>query len=114
MITNFEQYTSKLNDFEESLVYGFCAGLITKKGKRNAITNKQIIEAYAKQNITLTSARIRKIINHIRINNLISRVCATSDGYFIAENDDEFNNYLKSLHERIQAQVYVYEQLSKQ
>lgn len=114
MIKNFEEYTCKLNDFELSLVNGFCLGLISKKGKQNAITNRQIIDSYNKQGIKLSSARVRKIINHIRINGLVSRVCATSDGYYIAANDEEFNEYLQSLHERINAQIIVYKSLRNQ
>lgn len=114
MIKNFEQYTCALNEFEMSLVDGFCAGLRTKVGKRNAITNGAIIKSYEKMNIKVSSARVRKIINYIRINNLVSRVCATSDGYYVAANDDELNEYLQSLQERIQAQQFVYDSLRNQ
>ena len=69
MINGFEGYTDELSDHEKELLPAFIAGLKTKIGKENAITNKAIQKAFQendKWNISIPDARVRKIINFIR------------------------------------------------
>lgn len=47
--------------------------------------------------IDITDARIRKIINYIRVNKLIVNLLATSKGYFISNDFEEINKYKESL-----------------
>jgi hypothetical protein len=49
----------------------------------------------------LTDARLRKIIHHIRIKNIIPLLIATSKGYYISNDENEIELYIKSLNERI-------------
>lgn len=114
MIDGFEEETAVLNDFEKSLVAGFVSSLSNKIGKGNAVTGKHIISMYRKQNIKLSGARVRKIINHIRINDLVSLLCSTSKGYYVANNQEEIKSYLKGLKTRIDAQKHVYKSLENQ
>jgi hypothetical protein len=115
MITNFETQTEPLTPEELQLVPMFIEGLKTKIGKDNSITGGEIQKAFAeKMNLKVGGARIRKIINHIRINGLVKYLCATSKGYYVANKKAEIEEYLTSLHERISAQTKVYTVLKEQ
>ena len=114
MIKNFEKYTHELTDDEKVLLPQFINGLKTKIGKQNAVSNKHIRSRFKTINVNVSDARVRKIINHIRINNLLPLLCSNSKGYFVARNIDEIEEYLKGLQQRISAQVKVHEAISLQ
>ena len=101
-IKNFEEITHNLHETELNMIPLFLAGFENKIGKHNAITNKEIIAGFkSRYNVKLTPPRIRKIINHIRVNQLIKNLCSTSKGYFIAQDENELAEYLESLDNRI-------------
>lgn len=117
MINDFEKYTEELSDDEMKLLPAFVAGLRNKIGKQNAITNKAIQKAFReseKWNLNIPDARVRKIINHIRINGLVNGLCASSNGYYVAANDQELSDYLEGLKQRIGSQLMVYDALEFQ
>lgn len=114
MITNFEKHTEPLSDIELSISTIIAKGLKARIGKDNAITGAEIISAMKKYDVKLTGARLRKIINYIRINNIVVNLCATSNGYYVASNHDELDEYIQSLQERIDAQVAILSILKKQ
>jgi predicted GTPase len=98
MIKGFENETAPLSEYEEkTLVPVFIRGLITKVGKDNSVTNKQIVTALKMAGYRISDTRVRKIINHIRINGLVQGVIATSDGYYIATSEQELEDYEQSL-----------------
>ena len=109
MIKGFEEITADLSNDELQMVQSIIKGLINKQGKDKAITGAKICDA-----MNLNGARLRKIINHIRINNLLPGLCSSKNGYFIAANIDELNDYLISLKQRIKAQVDVLNALEQQ
>lgn len=97
MIAGFEDQTQPLTEYEEGILLPvFVKGLGTKIGKENAVKNKQIISAL-KPNYKIDEARVRKIINHIRIHGIVSGLIATSDGYYIATSETELAEYEQSL-----------------
>jgi len=117
MIKDFEGYTEELSDDELKLVPAFCAGLKSKIGKENAITNKAIQKAFQeneKWNLKIPDARVRKIINYIRVNGLGKGLCASSNGYYVAKNQEELEGYLEGLKQRIRSQLSVYDALEFQ
>jgi hypothetical protein len=98
MIKGFETETAPLSEYEEkTLVPVFIRGMITKVGKENAITNGQIVTAMKQAGYRISDTRVRKIINHIRVNGLVQGVIATSDGYYIATSEQELVDYEESL-----------------
>lgn len=100
MITNFEEETGDLSPKEHELMLVIAEGLKTKIGKNQAITATAIISAFKKREIKIDPARLRKIINHIRIHNVIPCLISSSRGYYISVDDQEINDYRKSLKER--------------
>jgi hypothetical protein len=47
--------------------------------------------------LKITDARVRKLINHIRVHDLVPCLIATSQGYYIAESEQELKEYEASL-----------------
>ena len=104
MIKGFSNETSPLNDYElRVLLPVILAGLKDKQGKRNAVTNGYIIGRLKQQGYRIDAARLRKVINHIRTNDLIPGLIATSEGYFLAEDEQELMDYEDSLKGREEA-----------
>lgn len=97
MIKGFDQETAPLTEYETGVLLPLLVrGLRTKKGRDSAITNRYIVNAL-RGSCKLSEARVRKIIAHIRTNDLIPGLIATSEGYFIAESEAELLEYEESL-----------------
>ena len=100
MITNFENQTQELNEYELSTLLPIVVrGLMTKKGKENAITNKSICKALKEQGLKITDTRLRKIVHHIRANDIIPLL---------------LENYIQSLKERANSINFIKTCLQKQ
>ena len=90
MITNFENITYELNKYEtQTLLPLVLRGLRYKYGKKMAVTNKTAIEALKLRGCVISSPRFRKIVQYIRINNLINNLISTKKGYYIAITEEE-------------------------
>ena len=116
MIEGFECETSPLTEYERETLLPIMVKCLEKHvGKKKAITNKKMREALALNGYKkVSSARIRKIINHIRINGLIECLMATSYGYYITQDRCEMNDYIFSLKGRIEAIQAVLEAMIEQ
>ena len=109
MLKGFEKETHELTADEMDKVTPIIKGLQNKIGKDQAITGTKICEA-----MSLSGPRLRKIINHIRNYNLVPALCGSSQGYYIAKDNKEFDDYLISLKQRISAQISVLHSLERQ
>lgn len=104
MIKGFSNETSPLNDYElRVLLPVILAGLKDKQGKRNSVTNGYIIGRLKAQGYRIDAPRLRKVINHIRTNELLPGLIATSEGYYLATNEKELLDYEDSLRGREEA-----------
>lgn len=114
MITNFENETHELTDYELSLIPSIVKNLKNKVGKENAITSTEIIKAFKNHGKKMSGPRWRKIVNYIRINSLVPLLISTSKGYYVATEDKEILEYLSSLRERISSITLVYDAIEYQ
>lgn len=114
MITGYEEITHDLTPDELRLIPGMVRGLETKIGKANAITSSQIIKVYRERGEKMTGARVRKMINHIRMTGLVERLVATSTGYYVSNDPKELQDYIRSLYERADSIVAVAKQIEYQ
>lgn len=104
MLNGFSEQTKQLTDYEKnSLVPRIVTGLRKIVGRERAITNSEIVARLKKEGYKLSEVRVRKIINYIRVNGIIERLIATSDGYYIANNEQEVRDYIESLKGREEA-----------
>lgn len=101
MINGFENITSELSEYEkEVLLPLFIKGLSKKVGIQNAVTNKHMVKALKEKGFNVSEARVRKIINYIRNQNLVAGLIANSNGYFISNDPVEIARYIDSLKQR--------------
>lgn len=105
MLYGFSAETAPLSEYEKETLLPIMTKCLSRHiGKDNAITNEAMREALALHGYRrIGAARIRKIINHIRVNGLIECLMATSDGYYITTDKDEMLDYILSLQSRIEA-----------
>lgn len=98
MLKGFNSETALLTEYEESVILPIVLrGLKNKVGKANAVTNRTIVQRLNIAGHTTTEPRIRKIINHIRMTDLLPGLIATSGGYFLATSEAELLDYEQSL-----------------
>jgi hypothetical protein len=114
MIKGFEEYTEKLSEHELQMVPALAAILSRRTGAKQAINNQRLCSIiyneyttyYTREMIEakfkITAPRIRKMIHHIRCNNIVPRLCSNSSGYYIG-NKEETIDYITSLNGRIEA-----------
>jgi len=98
MIKGFNSETAPLTEYEENVLLPLVLrGLKTKIGKENAVTNRTIVQRLNIAGYTVTEPRIRKLIRHIRMTDLLPGLIATSGGYFLATSEAELLDYEQSL-----------------
>jgi len=101
MIRNFEEITANLTPEEEALVPIIVKRFKDKPGKENVVTNPKMIEGIRIHfGVELTEPRIRKIIQFIRLNNILPGLVGTSKGYFYAENESDIELWIDSMKQR--------------
>lgn len=103
MITGFEKQTHDLTPDELKMIRPMIRGLWTKIGKSQAVKSAQIIQGMKAAGFSITGARVRKLINAIRITKMVPDLVGTSRGYYRADGPQDLENYKKSLDERIAA-----------
>lgn len=115
MIRGFEEETCPLNEIELSIAHKIEPFLKKKIGKKNIITNAKMVAGINKTySVNITASRMRKIINYLRTYNIVKCLIATNRGYYIAEKQEELNDYIISLEERASAILEVAKTLKKQ
>ena len=116
MITGFEEFTTELNEIEVKKIAPFVrSGLLNHVGKENIITGKEICRAVKeKLDYNLITPRLRKVIYYLQVSGQVKCLCATSRGYFVAKNEQELKENLKSLYDRIQSQTFKYQSVLEQ
>lgn len=103
MLNGFVQ-TEPLTGYElEQLLPAIVRDLRHHVGEAQAVKNDTIVKALTKHGYRINTARVRKIINHIRCCGYIKCLVANSKGYFVATRPDEMSAYIDSLKGREQA-----------
>ena len=114
MIALFEEITYELTEYEETTLLPIVVkGLKNKHGKQNAITNKKICEALTTVGYKVNGPRLRKIIHHIRVEELIVGLCCNSKGYYVTDSLEELNKYVESLAQRIRSQQQIHKSMKR-
>lgn len=104
MIEGFEKQTKDLTDHEKKVLLPLMIkGLAHHIGAENAITNSEICMKLSAKGYDINEVKVRKLINHIRNNNLVPRLMATYKGYYVTNDPAELYSYISSLSGRIEA-----------
>lgn len=108
MVNNFENQTHELTDYESKVLLPYIVKVLeTKIGSKNQITSTELIKQMKLGSFKIDPARFRKIINHIRINNVINNLVATGNGYHRATTESECRRFIESLDQRINSIIVV-------
>tara|TARA_R110001632_G_scaffold105752_1_gene215273 strand:+ start:4973 stop:5398 length:426 start_codon:yes stop_codon:yes gene_type:complete len=114
MITLFEDITYELTEYEKNDILPIVLrGLSAKNGKEKSITNKKMCDALTDSGYKINGPRLRKIIHHIRIEQLLVGLCSTSKGYYITDDLNELEEYILSLGQRIRSQQAIYKSMKR-
>lgn len=100
MINGFEKYTIELNDDELKIVDIIVDRFRKRPGIKNIVSNPQIIDGLKTIGIETNEPRIRKVIQYIRINDLIPGLIATSKGYYSTNDIDELQSWVETMIQR--------------
>jgi len=103
MINGFEEETAPLTEDELAMVPKFINGFRNKIGEGNAVTSTTIIDKMEQLGYKMSGPRVRKIINHIRVNKLMQNLVATSRGYYIENDPEKVMAYVAGLKARADA-----------
>lgn len=104
MISGFNKQTAPLCEYEREIVLPIMVKCLERHiGKDKAITNAQMCQKMKEYGYSITESRVRKIINHIRNNDLVKCLKASSKGYYVATDKRDMQQYIDSLDERISA-----------
>lgn len=116
MIRTFELHTKTLTEWEKRvLLPAMVKELSMHRSRGNAIKSDILAEKmHEATGQRPNCARIRKVVNAIRIGGYLRCLSATSDGYYIAANRAEIDDCVFSLKQRA-AQIWqVAESLQRQ
>uniref|UniRef100_A0A6M3IUP4 Putative endonuclease n=1 Tax=viral metagenome TaxID=1070528 RepID=A0A6M3IUP4_9ZZZZ len=103
MIDLFEDITYELTPYELEQVALFVTSFQKRVGKDKIISNAQIQAHYKKLGGPMSGVRVRKIINYIRNEGLVSCLVANSKGYYVSNDPEEVKRYINSLKQRERA-----------
>ena len=108
-----ENYT--LTVYEQNVLLPIIVdALKTKKGKENAVTSTQIVQALRSHGLKLSERNVFKIVNHIRMCDLIVGLMGSSTGYYIINSEHEFIKYECTLLSREEALKQVRQCIERQ
>ena len=101
MINGHEIFTEELNE-EERMLAKRLISAFSKRSKINPVTASEIVSGVNK-NMKLTQKfsdrRLRKIINHYRVNAILP-IISTSKGYYVSYDENEIEGMVISLTQR--------------
>ena len=100
MIKTFEQFTYDLTDKEKAILPVLINGF-KFYNKNNPIKEPDIVKKFNERNpnLKLSGVRLRKLVNHIRVNSLLPLI-ATSKGYFVCYDKSIITTQIESLEQR--------------
>lgn len=99
MIQGFEDYTAPLTDYERGDILPRVVHFLSLcNGSENAVKNGAIVKHLRYYGCNkVGEARVRKVINHIRIHALVPCLVASSRGYYVTQDPAELDKFINSL-----------------
>lgn len=115
MIQGFEKETAPLNDYERDVLLPVIVrGLLLRVGKSRRVSSTAIIDGMTSAQYRLDGPRLRKIINHIRVNDIIIGLVSDGKGYYVAATPEEIDDCVESIQGRIASQQAIVAALQRQ
>lgn len=94
MKKELKKQSCRLSVYEQNVLLPILIkGLEMKAGKANAVTNKQIVQSLTGHGLKINYRCVCRLINHIRTNDLVEGLVASSFGYYVTNCERELLNY---------------------
>ena len=102
MINGFDKETEDLSEYELTELLPILVEHLPKKlGVENATTGAAIRKGIELNlDFVISGARLRKLINYIRKNDLVPCLVASSKGYYVATDNADVQRFIESLEQR--------------
>ena len=98
MKKELKKQTRPLTNYDHNVLLPILIkGLELKKGKMNAVTSRLIVEGLSSQGLKINDRDVRRIISHIRMNDLVAGLITSSAGYYITNSEQDFMKYEDTL-----------------
>lgn len=107
MIPGFEDFTEDVKDEDIKNINIIVKGLEVRVGDHRAITNADMrTMLYKNLDLNISDAKLRKYIQYIRAHRLISMLCASSKGYYVARTVEDWIKYREGFRSRVRSMQF--------
>lgn len=107
MISGYEDFAIKVIDNDIEIINLIVRALEVRIGDSNAITNKSMRAGlYNKAGYNICDRKMRKYIQYIRAYNLISMLCSSGKGYWVAKDKEEFIKSREAFRMRVRSMSF--------
>lgn len=115
-ITLFENITAKLTDHEKNILVPMLIDTLRYKHTDDRVKGKHLSGWFRACGENVSEARIRKMINYIRVMNLVKPkvVIGASNGYYLTDDMHVVDDEIESLEGRIDSMNCVVDSLKAQ
>ena len=98
MKNKLKKESCRLSVYEQNVLLPILInGMEMKRGKTNAVTNKQIVHRLRGHGLKVVERDVCRLINYIRTNDLVEGLVASFFGYYITNSEQELIDYEDSL-----------------
>jgi len=107
MIPGFEEFTEDVKEEDIKNINLIAKGLTPRVGIKNAITNTDMRALlYLNCGINISDAKLRRYIQHIRAHRLVSMLCASKKGYYVATTVEDWIKYREGFRSRVRSMSF--------
>jgi len=115
-LTLFENITEELTDHEKNVLVPMLISTMEYTGENKRIKGKSISAWFKASGENVSEARIRKMVNYIRVTNKMAPyvLIGASDGYYITKDVHVVEKQIDSIQGRIDSQAAVIDSMKAQ
>jgi hypothetical protein len=115
-LTLFQNITSELTDFEKDTLVHMLMDTLSYTHCENRITGKNISGWFKASGCIVSEIRIRKMINYIRVLNMMQGkvIIGAGNGYYVTDDPAIVQDQIDSLQGRIDSMAAVVDSLKAQ
>lgn len=116
MLTLFKNITKEVTDFEKTVLVPMLIDTLQNTHEKKQFKGKELSGWFKACGHHVTEPRIRKMVNYIRVMNLMAPhvLIGTSNGYFITDKVNVVDDQIESLQGRIDSQMAVIDSMKAQ
>lgn len=116
MLTLFKDITKEVTEFEKKVLVPMLVDTLQYTSEHKLHKGKELAGWFKACGHNVTEPRIRKMVNYIRVMNLMAPkvLIGTSNGYFITDQVSTVDDQIESLQGRIDSQMAVIDSMKAQ